>query len=115
MGVAGWWGAQLISQNPVRGVTIASLSFATTEQVVLFGLLLIVGLLFVAILFLKNARKKHPDLAQKQSKTVIGWALAEGTALIGAGYLLLTGDPTVFAVGFALQLLASFVILPLPV
>ena len=53
--------------------------------------------------------------AQRQAtgiSPIVGWALAEGMALIGGGYLLLAGDPTFFVVGLAAQLFVSFVVLP---
>lgn len=113
MGAAGWWGAQLIHTSPLQSLTIEGLPFPITETVVLLGLLFVIALLFAGILLSQKRRAQKEDATAPHSDVIFGWALAEVGSFVGAGFLLLTGDPTVFAAGFALQLLTSFQLLPL--
>ncbi len=61
-------------------------------------------------------RRKRLALSSHEDPTVlniVGWALGEGVALIGAVLLILTGDVLYFLVGFVMMLV-SFVFFPLP-
>lgn len=44
---------------------------------------------------------------------IVGWALAEGMAILGGIYFLLVGDPTFWIFGLAVQLFVSFVLMPI--
>ncbi|MEM6645668.1 MAG: hypothetical protein AAF730_05410 [Bacteroidota bacterium] len=86
---------------------------AETAQLLGFVFL---GVIAVNVIVLAGLRRfverAHAD--RKPSLVLVGWAVGEGGALLGAIHYLLTGSLSVFIGGAVVLLLALFVLLPLP-
>ncbi|MES3630889.1 MAG: hypothetical protein PPP56_12070 [Longimonas sp.] len=78
------------------------------------GTALLFLVLFGGVLAVRMQWDAAEDLASRGTHTITGWTLSEAAATVGAVYLLLVGDPLFFAIGFAVQLFVSFVLIPLP-
>ena len=83
----------------------------------LFGVMRLVfaGMAIAVLLGLKvmQAKVAAADQSSAATLTLVAWALAEGTALLGAIILLLTGVIWPFLAGVGVML-ASFVLFPIP-
>ncbi|MEZ4703036.1 MAG: hypothetical protein R2834_22080 [Rhodothermales bacterium] len=64
-----------------------------------------------AILYFKRKREATKSRARYASFTLIGWSAAEGIAVMGAIFYLVTGNPTYYLAGFLL-LLSAFLMVP---
>ncbi|MFB6272312.1 MAG: hypothetical protein ABEL51_05390 [Salinibacter sp.] len=88
--------------------------FTGNEVYIWIGLTVFFLSLFGGILLARSKWRVADTFEEKRSANIIGWALAESAALIGGLYMMVGGTPAFFGAGFALQLLASFVLLPVP-
>lgn len=70
--------------------------------------------IFGGVFALRSRWQAAEGFGVKKTTNIIGWALAESATLLGLGYWLLVGNALFFGVGMALQVLASFVVLPVP-
>jgi hypothetical protein len=69
------------------------------------------GALVVATV-LRGRVARERDPRSRDSLRMIGWAIGESSALFGAVYYYMTGDPKLYVIGVC-TLLATFIILPL--
>jgi len=65
-----------------------------------------------AMLFIRQRRANATTPREVAMMNIVGWALAEGAALLGAIILLLTGSYLPFVIGTA-YMLAAFMLFPI--
>lgn len=61
---------------------------------------------------LRGVVARERDAQKRVSLRIIGWAMGEGAALVGAVYYFNLGDPRLYVLG-VVAMLATFIILPL--
>ena len=93
-GVAAWF--------ITKGAGLAPELVQGVELYVWSGLIVVFVGFFGGVLALRSQWQAAEEFAAKRGKNIIGWALAEGAALLVVVYLLMTGDVTFFGAGFAL-------------
>lgn len=54
---------------------------------------------FGGVLWARSWRQNASSAAEERSRTIIGWALGDGAAMMGGIHYLLSGDPMVFLLG----------------
>ena len=84
------------------------------EDYLVIGMAVLLLTLFGGTFVVRRQRTAATTPDAQRSQTIIGWAIVEAGGILGGVYLLLLGDPTFWAVGFAMQLFVVFVVLPLP-
>ncbi len=82
-----------------------------TLQVPVIGLFAAITL---GVLFIQKKRAETDELKKKRSLTIVGWAMAESLAIVGALYYLFVGSLAFLLVGILLQIGVSFYYLPIP-
>ena len=65
-----------------------------------------------AMLFIRKRRADAKTAREAATMNIVGWALAEGAAFLGAIILLLTGNFVPFVIGVA-YMLAAFALFPI--
>ena len=68
----------------------------------------------VGLLFIHRSWQQAKTFQERFTRSLIGYAVAEGTALFGAVYLLLTGIAMLYVIGLVLFLIAFMVFSPAP-
>lgn len=79
-----------------------------------WGLFAFFGGVAIGILVVKQKWTTAETFDAKRPLNIVGWALAESMALVGAVYFLLTSNPAFFLTGLLVQLFVSFMFLPVP-
>lgn len=77
---------------------------------IVFAVVLAIALGVVVFL---SKKVQQAGSTEANQLTIVGWAAAESTALLGAIVLLISGNPLYFMVGGLFFVVAMFVILPI--
>lgn len=106
-GAIAWYLRQNQEETPAGAegdalVTILPIVFAAV----------LIGSAGVVFLFRKR-RQTASSMAEIATTNIVGWALGEGVALLGAVILMLTGNVVYFAAG-VVYMLAVFAMFPVP-
>jgi hypothetical protein len=67
----------------------------------------------LGMLFVHRSLPQAETFQQRATRCILGFALAEGTALFGGVYLLLTGSAMLYVIGLVLFLIAFMVFSPI--
>lgn len=114
-------GAMLFGVLLINGVVGYLVTFEHLEvgisvpsSVAMNGLFLFMSLTaLAAVIVIRNKLETVTDLAQSGRLVLVGWLIAEGAALLGAGIYLMTANVMLFLAGVLVMLMAFF-LLPIP-
>ncbi|HEX2091067.1 MAG TPA: hypothetical protein VHG28_01650 [Longimicrobiaceae bacterium] len=90
-----------------QGQPTAKPEVLTTFRLASYGLCFVV---LAALLAIRRIRAGRPE-GERGTWSLVGWALAEATALFGGVFLLMGGDPWPYATGLLL-ILGSWSLIP---
>ena len=66
-----------------------------------------------ATVVLRRIRRGTHDPARRAALLIVGWAIAEGVALLGGVHWFLSGEPTFWVAGILFYLASAWVLLPI--
>lgn len=79
-----------------------------------YALLALFGAIGLGVMFIRQQWAAASDGKKKRSLTIVGWALAEGMALVGAVYYFLSSSPAFLLVGLLAQIFVSYFYITIP-